>query len=62
MDNLLVKLAAEGVPFLRIGRLSQVEPRLEAWTPGGSNYPDTSVRGLKATAMSARVVTFSLSC
>ena len=56
MDNLLEKLAAEAVPFLRIGRRSQVEPRLHDWMPGGSRYPDTSARGLAATAAAARVV------
>ena len=56
VDNLLLKLAAEGVPFLRIGRLSQVDQRLHAWTPGGSRYPSTSVGGLQATAKAAQVV------
>lgn len=56
MDNLLLKLAEKDVPFLRIGRLSQVEQRLHAWTPGGSHYPDTSVSSLRATAQAARVV------
>ena len=56
VDNLLGKLAAESVPFLRIGRRSQVEPRLHDWMPGGSRYPDTSARGLAATAAAARVV------
>ena len=56
VDNLLGKLAAEAVPFLRIGRRSQVEPRLHDWMPGGSQYPDTSARGLAATAAAARVV------
>ena len=51
-----MKLAAEGVPFLRIGRAGQVHQRLHDWMPGGSHYPDTSVRGLKATAQEARVV------
>ena len=54
--DLLGKLAAEAVPFLRIGRGSQVEPRLHDWMPGGSRYPDTSACGLAATAAAARVV------
>lgn len=62
VDNLLLKLAAEGVPFLRIGRLSQVEQRLHGWMPGGSHYPDTSVAGLRATAQAARVVSSCLFC
>ena len=62
MDNLLLKLAEKGVPFLRIGRLSQVEQRLHAWTPGGSHYPDTSVSGLLATALAARVVSSPSAC
>ena len=53
---MLTKLAAEGVPFLRLGRPGQVHPRLHDWMPGGSHYPDTSVRGLRATAQEARVV------
>ena len=61
VDNLLLKLAAEGVPFLRIGRLSQVDQGLHAWMPGGSHHPDTSVHGLRATAQAARVVIPSLS-
>ena len=51
-----MKLTADGVPFLRLGRLGQVHPRLHAWMPGGSHHPDTSVRGLKAIAHKARVV------
>ena len=51
-----MKLAAEDVPFLRIGRAGQVHPRLHDWMPGGSHHPDTSVRGLRATAQEACVV------
>lgn len=51
-----MKLAAEDVPFLRIGRAGQVHPHLHDWMPGGGHHPDTSVRGLRATAQEARVV------
>ena len=54
-----MKLAAEGVPFLRLGRPGQVHPRLHDWMPGGSHHPDTSVRGLRATAQEACVVSAS---
>ena len=51
-----MKLAADDVPFLRIGRAGQVHQRLHDWMPGGSHYPDTSVHGLRATAQEAHVV------
>ena len=32
-----MKLAAEDVPFLRIGRAGQVHPHLHDWMPGGGH-------------------------
>jgi hypothetical protein len=56
VDNVLMKLQREGVDFLRLGRASTVDPSLHARMPGGTSFPDTSVRGLAETAARARVV------
>lgn len=60
VDNVLLKLESKGVDFLRLGRASTVEPSLHSHMPGGSRYPDTSVRGLAAAAANARVVRTAL--
>lgn len=56
MDNVLGKLAEEGVDLLRLGRPGTIHPALRAYTPGGARFPDTSVAGLFAAAGGARVV------
>jgi hypothetical protein len=56
VDNVLAKLAAEGVPLLRLGRPGTVHPALRGHLPGGVHFPDTSVAGLAAAAAGARVV------
>lgn len=62
VDNVLAKLAAEGVALLRLGRLAQVHPALQQHLPGGGHFPDTSVAGLAAAARDARVVGGGLAC
>ncbi|BDA50404.1 DNA replication ATP-dependent helicase/nuclease DNA2 [Coccomyxa sp. Obi] len=56
VDNVLGKLADEGVDLLRLGRIGTIHPALRAYTPGGARFPDTSVAGLSAAADGARVV------
>lgn len=56
VDNVLGKLAEEGVDLLRLGRPATIHPSLRAYTPGGARFPDTSVASLSAAAHDTRVV------
>jgi len=56
VDNILLKLAAAGVDFLRLGRSTGVHPALAAHTLGGARYADRSAGALAALAASARLV------
>ena len=56
VDNVLLKLAERGVPFLRLGSQRAVHPALRAQLPGGRAHPDTSVAGLRDMSQRARVV------
>lgn len=56
VDNVLLKLAERGVPFLRLGSQRAVHPAVRAHLPGGCSYPDTSVAGLRDMSQRARVV------
>ncbi|KAL0046566.1 hypothetical protein WJX82_003944 [Trebouxia sp. C0006] len=56
VDNVLLKLLQEGLPFLRLGRPKSVHPMLQGWTLGGERYPDTSVKALRHLSETAQVV------
>ncbi len=56
VDNVLLKLLQEGLPFLRLGRPESVHPMLQGWTLGGEHYPDTSVKALRHLSETAQVV------
>eukprot|EP00798_Chlamydomonas_sp_ICE-L_P015376 gene15376-21461_t len=56
VDNILIKLAAEGVPFLRLGHAKSVHPAVKDWTPGGARYPCKSVSALQDLTRKVRVL------
>ena len=56
VDNVLLKLLQERLPFLRLGRQESVHPLLQAWTLGGERYPDASVKALRHLSETAQVV------
>ena len=56
VDNILMKLAGEEVPFVRLGRLASVHPAVRPWTPGGERYPLKATRELARLADSVPVV------
>eukprot|EP00803_Ostreobium_quekettii_P011157 evm.model.scf_33.7 EVM.evm.TU.scf_33.7 scf_33:139269-152615(+) len=56
VDNILLKLAALGVTFIRLGRNESIHPDLHRYTLGGTHYPDTSTAGLKEICQSIKVV------
>lgn len=56
VDNILLKLADLGTPFLRLGRSSGVHEGIRPFLPGGERYPDTSVAGLHRLAAEVPVV------
>eukprot|EP00887_Chlorella_sp_A99_P004604 scaffold4.g4604.t1 len=60
VDNILMKLAPEGVPFVRLGRPSGVHAAVQPWLLGGERYPRTSTDALKEVAATVRV--FGCTC
>lgn len=56
VDNVLLKLAAEGVPFLRLGRPGSVHEGVREYTPGSARWPHADVAGLRDAGQRARVV------
>jgi hypothetical protein len=59
VDNILMKLAREEVPFVRLGRLTSVHPAVRPWTPGGERYPVKTTRQMARLADSVPVVSDS---
>jgi hypothetical protein len=56
VDNILLRLRAESLPVLRLGRIDSVHPSLHDCLPGGRLWPDTSVAKLRSLARCAGVV------
>ena len=56
VDNILMKLAREEVPFVRLGREAGVHPAVRPWVPGGERYPRKTTRQLARLADSIPVV------
>ena len=56
VDNILMKLAQGGVPFVRLGRPSGVHPAVRPFVPGGERYPQTTTTALKQLAETVQVV------
>lgn len=56
VDNILVKLAALGVPILRLGRPQGVHTSIKPYMLGGELYPQTSVSNLRNICQSAPLV------
>lgn len=56
VDNILVKLAAEGVPFVRLGREQTVHPAVRPWLPGGEQHPERTVAALRRLGETVPVV------
>lgn len=56
VDNILMKLARESVPFVRLGREGSVHPAVRPWVPGGERYPRKTTRELAALAERVPVV------
>jgi hypothetical protein len=50
VDNILMKLAAQEVPFVRLGREAGVHPAVRPWVPGGARYPLKTTRELARLA------------
>ncbi|KAL4448106.1 hypothetical protein ABPG75_005325 [Micractinium tetrahymenae] len=60
VDNILLKLAREELPFVRLGREGSVHPAVRPWLPGGERYPRKTTRELAALA--ERVPVFGATC
>jgi hypothetical protein len=56
VDNILVKLAASGVPILRLGRPQGVHTTIKPYMLGGELYPQVSVSNLRNICRSAPLV------
>ncbi len=59
MDNILVKLAGEGVPFVRLGREQTVHPAVRPFVPGGERHPANTVAALKELGQTIPVVSLA---
>lgn len=55
-----MKLAGEGVPFVRLGRENGVHPAVRPFVPGGERYPHRTVAALKELGQSIPVVSHAL--
>ena len=60
MDNILQKLAALEVPFLRLGREAGVHPAVRPWLPGGARAPGRGTAALRRLAAEVPVVSAAL--
>jgi len=56
VDNILLKLARLGVPFIRLGRQATAHPEIHRHMPGGAAYPDRSTAALAAVMDRVKVV------
>ena len=56
VDNILLRLKAAGIHFLRLGRPESVHPALRDRVPGGDAFPDVSVAGLRHLRRTVKVV------
>lgn len=56
VDNILIRLKAVSVDFVRIGNLSQVHRDVHSHILGGPCLKDTSTKALKKLADTIRVV------
>ena len=59
VDNILLKLRAEGVDFLRLGRSGAVHPGVADAVPGGARHPAATVAALRQLAATSAVVRFT---
>ena len=56
VDNILLRLQAAGINFLRLGRPDSVHPALRNHVLGADAFHDTSVAGLRHVQRTMRVV------
>ena len=56
VDNVLLKLRAAGVDFLRLGRAASVHAGVSDALPGGPRHPAATVAALRQLSATARVV------
>jgi len=56
VDNVLLKLRAAGVDFLRLGRAASVYAGVSDALPGGPRHPAATVAALRQLSATARVV------
>ncbi|KAK9793498.1 hypothetical protein WJX73_007951 [Symbiochloris irregularis] len=56
VDNILLRLKAAGINFLRIGRPDSVHAALQTHLLGGDSFPDTVLTGLQRIQSTVRVV------
>ena len=56
VDNILLKLMAAGVSFLRLGRPETTHPDIREHMIGGAKYPNVSTSGLKEISQQIKVV------
>lgn len=56
VDNIALKLAQEGVPFLRLGRPESMHPDVRPHMLGGPRYPAPSLLALQQLLQKAPVV------
>ncbi len=55
VDNVLLRLAAARVAFVRLGRPAAVHPALRGYLPGGAENPGASVAACRHLALTASV-------
>jgi hypothetical protein len=56
VDNILLKLAAANIPFIRAGHAHSAHPGVRDYTLGGCRFPDTSTAALQRIAATVPVV------
>lgn len=56
VDNVALRLLDAGVPFVRLGRAANVDPRVRAYLLGSENWPTPSAAALQHVASSSPLV------
>ena len=56
VDNVLLKLRAAGVDFLRVGRAASVHAVVRDALPNGTRHPAATVAAMRQLSATARVV------